>query len=69
MEFRGNQDLTQNQLKNVVVDTGTVFPATPIVGQLFFRSDTSPKMLYIFLGIGVPGTSAGWMNLCHAYYA
>jgi len=69
MDFLGQQNLNQNQLKNVVVDTGTVFPATPIVGQLFFRSDTTPKMLYIFLGIGVPGTTAGWFDLCHAFYA
>ena len=69
MEFRGNQDLVQNQLKNVVIDTGTAFPLTPIVGQLYFRSDSTPKMLYIFLGVGVPGTSSGWFNLNHAYYA
>ena len=69
MEFHGNQDLVQNQLKQVVIDTGTAFPLTPIVGQLYFRSDTTPKCLWIFIGLGVPGTTSGWFNLLNAYYA
>jgi hypothetical protein len=69
MDFLGNQNFNQNQLKNAVVDVGTVFPATPIVGQLFFRSDTTPKSLWIFIGVGVPGTTSGWFNLMNSYYA
>ena len=69
MQFYGQQDFTQNQLKAAIVETGTAFPLTPIVGQLYFRSDTTPKMLFIFLGVGVAGTTSGWFNLMNAYYA
>ena len=55
MDFFGQQNFNQNQLKQVVVDTGTTFPASPINGQLFFKSDDVPKKLWIFIGIGVPG--------------
>jgi hypothetical protein len=69
MDFIGSQDFKQNQLKQVVVDTGTSFPVSPINGQLFFRSDLTPKQLFIFIGVGVPGTTAGWFSVMHSYYA
>jgi len=69
MDFFGAQNLNQNQLRAAIVETGVAFPLTPIVGQLYFRSDTTPKMLFIFLGVGVAGTTSGWFNLMNAYYA
>ena len=69
MDFIGNQDFNQSQLQNSVVHVNTSFPVAPLVGQLIFRSDTTPKKLWIFLGLGVPGTTSGWFDLTHAYYA
>jgi len=72
MDFFGQQNFNQNQLKQIVVDTGlsSAFPATPINGQLFFTGDTTPKKLWIFIGVSVPGTNpAGWFDLTNAYYA
>ena len=69
MDFFGNQNLNQNEILNVVAHKGTSFPVTPVVGQFFYRTDSTPKKLYIFLGAGVPGTTSGWFDLCHAYYA
>ena len=69
MDFIGNQDFSQNQLQNAVVHVSTSFPVSPLVGQLIFRSDTTPKKLWIFLGLAVPGTTDGWFDLTHAYYA
>jgi hypothetical protein len=70
MDFFGQQDFKQNQLKQVVIDTGTTFPASPINGQLFFKSNDTPKKLWIFIGVSVPGTNtAGWFCLNHAFYA
>lgn len=70
MDFYGTQDFKQNQLLGAVVEIGTAFPVTPVIGQLFFRSDTTPKMLFIYLGAPpIPGTDSGWFNLNHAYYA
>lgn len=46
---------------------GITYPVTPQVGELFFRTDE--KKLYIFVGLGEPGTTVGWFNLKHAQYA
>ena len=69
MKFLGTQDFQQNELQNAVVHKGTSFPVAPIVGQMFERTDLSPKKVYIFLGVGVPGTTSGWFDLTYAYYA
>jgi hypothetical protein len=69
MKFQGTQDLNQNEFQNLVVHKGTAFPLTPIVGQLFERTDLTPKKVYVFLGLAVPGTTVGWFCLNHAYYA
>ena len=69
MDFFGQQNLNQNQIKAYVVETGVAFPLTPIVGQLYFRSDTTPKTLWIFIGVGVAGTTSGWFSLMNSYYS
>jgi len=44
------------------------FSANPIVGQLWYATDT--YKIYIFLGIGQPGCNAkGWFNLKSAQYS
>jgi hypothetical protein len=69
MKFYGTQDLQQNELQNAVVHKGTSYPSTPIVGQLFERTDMTPKKVFIFLGVGVAGTDSGWFCLNYAYYS
>ena len=46
---------------------GVTLPVAPLVGSLFFRTDE--LKIYIFLGIGEPGTTAGWFNLKSAQYS
>ena len=49
------------------VNYGTAFPADPLMGELFFRTDL--KALYIQIGVGEVGTTSGWFNLKQAVYA
>jgi hypothetical protein len=44
----GDVDFGKFRIKNIVVDSGTVFPAGPVTGQLFYRADLG--MLYFFDG-------------------
>jgi len=50
----GNQDFAQYQALNLVAHQGTVFPASPIIGQQFYRVDTDK--LYIY-------KSGGWTDI------
>jgi len=44
----GDVDFGKFKIKNIVVDSGTVFPAGPVTGQLFYRTDLG--MLYFYDG-------------------
>jgi hypothetical protein len=49
------------------IQYGTSFPLQPKVGELFYRTDETK--MYIFIGVGEPGTTSGWFNLKNAQYA
>jgi hypothetical protein len=44
----GDVDFGKFKIKNIVVDSGTIFPSGPVTGQLFYRTDLG--MLYFFDG-------------------
>ena len=54
-------------VKKMRSDSGASFPAAPVVGQFFYRTDL--KAPFVFVGIGEPGTTDGWFNLKQALYA
>lgn len=45
----------------------TAFPADPRVGEMVYRTDL--KALFVFVGVGEPGTTSGWFNLKNALYS
>ena len=49
------------------VSYGTSFPQGPNLGELFYRTDETK--MYIFIGVGAPGTTSGWFPLKNAQYA
>jgi hypothetical protein len=53
--------------RTAIVPYGIAFPASPKMGQLFFRTDL--KAMFIFIGVGEIGTTSGWFNLKQAVYA
>lgn len=50
-------DATQNEIKNQIIHLGTVFPATPLEGQFFFRTDLNAPHTF---------NGATWDNLITA---
>lgn len=62
-EITGDVDFEQYEAKQLVVDTGVAFPAAPIAGQIFYRSDE--KVLYYFDGVSWNITGLkGEINKC-----
>lgn len=62
LEVEDNIDFNQNWAVEMVLDQGTVFPAGPVEGQTFYRTDLDS--FYIFDGtswvaVSTPSTSAG----------
>ncbi len=55
------------QIKGMRPTSGAAFPASPLVGETFYRTDL--KAPFMFIGVGEPGTTSGWFNLKHAQYA
>jgi hypothetical protein len=51
MKFHGVDIVQGSNITNLVVDSGTQFPASPDSGELFYRTDTSSsvKGLYIYV--------------------
>lgn len=50
-----------NEIKNVAVHRGTAFPASPVPGQLFYRTDLK-KLYYYDGGNWIPGTNLSAVN-------
>ncbi len=45
-EVGKNIDFQQNQAENLVIHSGTSFPASPVAGQKFFRTDEGDEYIY-----------------------
>lgn len=63
----GNHGLKRGFTRRIRVPYGAAFYATPLVGELFYRTDL--KQLFVFVGLGEPGTTTGWFNLKNAQYS
>jgi len=57
MNFFGKQNFNGFQAKNMVIHSGTTYPAGPTLGQLFYKTDV--EKIYIYL-------AAGWTELIGA---
>jgi len=54
MNFFGKQNLNGHTVKNLVLHSGTSFPSTPTLGQLFYRTDQEKAYIYV---------AAGWREI------
>lgn len=59
--FYVDVDYNNNEIKNVAVHRGTAFPANPVPGQLFYRTDLK-KFFYYNSVDWIPGTNLSAQN-------
>lgn len=61
MKIYGNLNLKNNKIKSLVLDSGTSFPTTPIIGMPFYLENETGSGLYIY-------TRTGWKNTKDALF-